>query len=253
MLKPVGLFPRALQASGKKYRRPAGSAPLLICVALIFGTLSTPVFGEPENGLVGGVAHDSTTGEPIEQVQIIAHNIGTGTNRAAVTGADGNFTLTNLEPGVYEVAATKRGYQESTTDVVVSARQTARISVALQAAADLRPPKETDSAPLTAREKQLLDRLVRLEQRLAAMEAKDGNAAQGEVANASAAHPSDPILTASLSPAAKPAPTAPSPVPPQPSDAEQTPTPQQSSGRSGPIATPPTPVAPPDHRMPDAL
>jgi hypothetical protein len=254
MLKSVGLFPRALQAIGLTYSRTAVIARLLTSIAFGFGALSTPAFGQLSDGLVGGVARDSTTGAPVEEVQIVAHNMATGANRAAVTGADGNFTIPNLEPGVYEVAATKHGYQESTTDVVVSARQPARINVALKTAADLHVPKETsDNAPLTAREKQLLDRLERLEQRLAAMEAKEANAAPAEVANASTAHPSDPTLIASLSPPATPTPTAPSLAPPQPADPEQTANPQQSSGKSGPIATPPTPVAGPDHRLPVAL
>jgi hypothetical protein len=254
MLKSVGLFPRTLEAIGRKYSRLAAVAPLLICVTLAFGALSTPVFGQLADGLVGGVAHDSSTGEPIEQVQIIAHNMGTGTNRAALTGADGNFTIANLEPGVYEVAATKHGYQESMANVVISAHQTARLGLTLKIAADLRQPKEkSDDAPLTAREKQLLDRLDHLEQRLAAMEAKEANSAQAAVANASPAHSSDQLLTASLNPAATPSRTVPAPAPPQPAAPEQTPTPQQSSGRAGPIASPPTPIAPPDHRLPEAL
>jgi hypothetical protein len=253
MSKSVRLFPRALQGIGRKYSRPAATAPLLICVTLAFGAL-TPVCGQSADGLVGGIARDAATGDPVEQVQIIAHNVGTGTNRAVVSGPDGNFTIPNLEPGVYEVAATRHGYQESTMDVVVSPRQTARISVPLKTTADLRAPKEkSDDAPLTAREKQLLDRLERLEQRLAAMEAKEANPAQAEVANASTMYSPSQYLAASLSPAAAPALTAPSPAPPQPAEPEQTPTPQQSSGKSGPVASPPTAVAPPEHRMPDAL
>ncbi len=251
MLKSVGLFPRTFQAVGRKFSRPALIASFQLCFTL---ALLTPAFGQLGDGLVGGVAHDSTTGEPIEQVRIVAHNMGTGTNRAAVTGADGNFTITNLEPGVYEVAAMKNGYQESTANVVISTRQTARLNLALKVEADLRVPKEKpEDAPLTTREKQLLDRLEHLEQRLAAMEAKEAKAAQAQMANASTTHPSDQYLTASLGPVATPSRTTTSPAPPLPADPEQTPTPQQSSGRSGPIATPPTPVAPPEHRMPDAL
>ncbi len=245
--------PRGAELRGISMLKSVGLS-LAVCVALALGAV-TPVFGySSDDGLVGGVAHDSTTGEPIEQVKVVAHNMGTGANHAAVTGADGNFTITNLEPGMYEVAAAKNGYQESSANVVISARQTARLSLALKAAADLRVPKETsDAAPLTAREKQLLDRLEHLEQRLAAMEAKQANAAPAEMANASTAHPSDQYLAASLAPAAIPSGTAPSTALAQPADPEQTPTPQQSSGRAGPIASPPTPVAPPEHRMPDAL
>jgi hypothetical protein len=256
-MSQVSLFPRTLSAITANCRRPATTAPLLMCVAFAFGVLSIPLFGQPSDGLVGGVTRDSITGAPVEQVQIVAHNMTTGANRAAVTGADGIFTITNLEPGVYEVEATKHGYQESTTDVVVWARQTARINVALKTTADLRAPKEkSDDAPLTAREKQLLDRLERLEQRLASMEAKAVSAAPPAGflwPSAPKTTPSDEYLVASLSPVATATPQAPSPQTPEAPPPAQTPAPQQSGGRAGPIATPPTTVAPPEHRMPDAL
>ncbi len=47
--------------------------------------------------------------------------------------------------------------------------------------------------------------------------------------------------------------TALSPEGPQAPGTVQTPTQQQSGGKSGPVATPPTPVAPPQPRLPDAL
>src|SRR5580700_5006816 len=69
-------------------------------------------------GLVGGIARDSATGEPVAQAQIIAHNVTKGTDQTTVTDVTGIFTFTNLEPGPYEVSATKNGYQKSAAQVV---------------------------------------------------------------------------------------------------------------------------------------
>jgi hypothetical protein len=60
-------------------------------------------------------------------------------------------------------------------------------------------------------------------------------------------------LVASLSPVGAAPPTTPSTHSPLPISSIQTPTPQQSGGRAGPVAAPATPVAPPDHRLPEAL
>src|ERR1700675_1664502 len=98
----------------------------LACTAILCGALSIPAFGQPAGGLVSGTARDSGSGKPVADMQIIAHNLNTGTDRTAVTGADGNFNFTNLEPGLYEVAATKSGFQKSSARVELAAHQTAQ-------------------------------------------------------------------------------------------------------------------------------
>jgi hypothetical protein len=197
-------------------------------------------------GLVGGIARDSTTGEPVAQAQIIAHSVTKGTDQTTVTGADGIFTFTNLEPGPYEVAAVKTGYQRSAAQVVVAASRTARVYLPLQIASGSHGAKETAAnAPLTDREKQLLERLEQLEQRLAVIEAKDPNATKADKASPTTTSPSDQNLVASLSPIAVPTTTS---VPPTRTALDSLPQTSKS-----PVAPPPAPVAPPDHRLPDAL
>lgn len=150
----------------------------LTSIASLLGVLSTPAFGQAV-GLVGGVARDVATGEPVAQAQIIAHSMDKGTDQTTVTSVDGIFTFTTLEPGPYEVAASKNGYRKASAEVIVAASRTSRVYLPLQAAPDLHETTKTpDNPPLTAREKQLLDRLERLEQRLASMEAKAVIAAQ---------------------------------------------------------------------------
>jgi hypothetical protein len=145
--------------------------------ALLLAMLAVPAFGQPDVGLVGGVARDSASGNPLAEAQIIAHNLDNGAAQSTVSRADGIFTLTHLEPGRYEVQATKNGYRKSSARVEVAPRQIARLELNLEAAADLPGGKveQADAAPFTSREKQLLDRIDRLERRFAAIEARDGS------------------------------------------------------------------------------
>src|SRR5580698_6815184 len=81
------------------------------CVACLMGALSIPTFGQ-SMGLVGGIARESASGKPLGEAQITAHNLHDGTDHTTLTSADGLFTFTNLEPGPYEVSATKDGFQK---------------------------------------------------------------------------------------------------------------------------------------------
>jgi len=201
----------------------------------IVGAVPVLAGADPDVGLVGGTARDAASGKPVAEAQIIAHNLGKSTDRSTVTNADGNFTFTNLEPGQYEVAATKNGFQKSSARVEVAAHQEARVELPLEITSDVPTTGVRSSAlPLTEREKQLLDRIERLEARLSAMEARS------EV-NSS---PKVESLVASTTPiAAAMPPTRPM------SNSEQD---SQVKGKAT-MPQPPAPVAPPEHLLPDAL
>jgi hypothetical protein len=215
---------------GKASRRTFAGTPLR--VAFLLGALSSPIFPQAAVGVVGGTASDAA-GKPVPEAEIVAHSLNNGTDRSTVTKADGTFLLANLEPGPYEVAATKNGFAKSSAHVDVAARQVARIDLPLQIAADVRQTtQKLDNLPMTERERQLLERIDRLENRLAAMEATQ--------AASKASAPSQPLV-ASLNPGTSTL------------GADQPPVPQQSGGRSGPVATPPTQIAPANHSLPEAL
>jgi len=222
--------------------RPVPATVVPACAALLIATLSLPAFGQSSVGLVGGVTRDSSSGKPVAKVQIVAHNLSRNTDRTTVSDADGIFTFTNLEPGPYEVAATKDGFQKSSAHVDVAARRVARLDLPLQNAVDLRrPTAKSDSPPLTDREKELLERLDLLEQRLATMEAaeaKDTAAtpAAATPAAAKAAPVTQPLAQeAALTPNASLPPAA--PVPPAPA-----PDPQAEAAPPAQAAAAPTPA-----------
>jgi hypothetical protein len=119
--------------------------------------------------------------------------------------------------------------------------------------------------PLTEREKEMLERIERLERRLAAIEAAsistDASGTQPQSAQLAPGPPQLGVgntaetrpLVASLNSVAAMPTKALSPERSQAPSTVQTPTQQQSGGKSGPVATRPMPVAPPEHRLPDSL
>src|SRR5215510_14881341 len=200
----------------RKLRRVA---VVLAGATFLGGALSYPGYGQSEVGLVSGVTRDSATGKPVADVQIVVHNLDRGPDRAAVTGTNGIFSVANLEAGVYEVAVTKNGFQKASVQVNVAAGRTVQVAFPLQSGAALsRTTEKSDSAPLTERERKMLERIDRLEGRLAALEAaalgaKDTSASQA----ATKIDGGTEVLVASLGPVAlatgaMPMPAVPAPV-----------------------------------------
>jgi len=230
-------------------KRTLQTMAMRACVACLLGPVTTPAFGQSV-GLVDGVARDSAGGGPVAEVQIVAHNLDKATDHTTVTRADGIFTFTNLEPGQYEVAATKSGFQKASVHIEVTANKTAKVELPLEIAADVRPTTESSAnMELTAREKQLLDRIDRLEQRLAAMEARDANAPP---ATAQAAPPTPPLV-ASLSPMVvlPPRPLSPPMVLSPPTRSTPDSAPPAGAGAPAPPAPPPAPAIPEALQPPD--
>jgi hypothetical protein len=116
--------------------------------------------------------------------------------------------------------------------------------------------EKANEAPLTEREKRMLERIERLEQRLAATEASTSMDTRGPepqpgqpaVGNGLEKRP----IVASLNEIAATDGATPSPGNAQAPATFQNPTPQQTGGKAGPVATPPAPVAQ-QPRLPEAL
>src|SRR5215471_785766 len=227
----------------RKLRRVA---VVLAGATFLGGALSCPGYGQSEVGLVSGVTRDSATGKPVAEVQIVVHNLDRGPDRAAVTGTNGIFSVANLGAGVYEVAVTQNGFQKASVQVNVATGRTVQVAFPLEAGAALsRTTEKSDNAPLTERERKLLERIDRLEGRLAALEAaalgaKDTSATQAATKTAGETE----VLEASLRPVAvatAPMPTVPTPVQ------------EPQAGGKATLPKGATPLAPPDHIIPEAL
>ncbi|HUI43237.1 MAG TPA: TonB-dependent receptor, partial [Terriglobia bacterium] len=137
--------------------------------------------------------------------QVVIHSLDGNADCTVISGSDGTFVAQNLRPGQYQVIANKEGVATSAaTTVHLEAGESLRRDLTLALASDsgaantLTRSSAIQGAPLTAREKLLLDRIDELEQRLDAMEAR---VAGRSAAAAGPGAASAPVL-ASLSPAA---------------------------------------------------
>jgi hypothetical protein len=142
------------------------SAVLPAYIAFQLAGLPSPVSGEEPVGVVGGVTRDSASGRPVPEAHVVAHNLEKGTNRAAVSGTDGAFAIANLEPGHYEVAATKDGFRKFSANVEVAALGNARLDVLLaeaDAEAGANTAAAVGSTPLLALARELEDMKKRIE------------------------------------------------------------------------------------------
>ena len=139
-------------------------------------------------GILRGVTR-SAKGAPVSGVQVVVHSLDDYTDRSIVSDDQGAFLVENLKPGRYQLTATKAGLANlSVTTVELAPQQSLLVDMTIDTpsrskgrsdpvrAADLHGPLvavNSENPPLTERERQLLERIERLEQRLAALEARE--------------------------------------------------------------------------------
>jgi hypothetical protein len=191
----------------------------------------------------------SADGLPIPGVHIVAHRVEDNSDSIVSSGADGTFAIDELKPGQYRISANKAGFVSLPMTLQLSPLETTHVEFPLTLAGN----SSLESAILKGFES-MQRRIDQLEAELHEMKAgaqETAAAAPGTTENRRDG--TKLPLMASLNPAAAAGPVAASINTPQALSSIQTPTPQQSGGRAGPLATPPAPVAPPEHRLPDAL
>lgn len=94
----------------------------------------TTALGQTETGQITGTVKDPN-GAVLPGATVTAKNIGTNAERSVTADNDGVFTITNLQPGIYDVTANATGFQPGTQRAQVSAggRLTLDVSVAVTA------------------------------------------------------------------------------------------------------------------------
>ncbi len=86
-------------------------------------------------GLITGNVTDQA-GAAVPSSTITVTKVDTGAQRTITTGDDGNFSLANLDIGVYRLTASKQGFKEtSVSNVVVNVSSTTRQDISLEAGA----------------------------------------------------------------------------------------------------------------------
>jgi hypothetical protein len=157
------------------------SAALPLCIAFEVTAIPAFAFASESGGSVGGVTRDALTGLPVPEVQIVLHNVNSNTAQTTVTGSNGFFAIDNVEPGRYEVTATKEGFKNFSADIEVAALRTARIDLALAlsdaapGAADTAAAVESPGLSVVKELEAMKSRIDQLEAELKAAQEKQSN------------------------------------------------------------------------------
>ena len=185
------------------------SAAVPACIAFQLAALPIPASGQEVFGGVGGVTRDSASKQPVAEVRITAHNVNKNTDRTAISGPDGTFTMARLEPGQYLVAAARDGFLGSTADVEVASPGTYRVDFLLAAAKGPSAEAKSTAAVAPATVSAVEEELAALKKRIGELEAAlHGGSVPVETASARAPEVAAPV--ASPTPANAP---VPAPVP----------------------------------------
>ncbi len=98
------------------------------CVFCVAGLLMAPGAAHAQTGRIAGTVVDSTSGTPLPGVNVVV----AGTQTGSSTGGDGNFSISGLEPGAYDLQASFIGYETKVVEgVEVEADETTQVSIAL--------------------------------------------------------------------------------------------------------------------------
>ncbi len=100
--------------------------------SVLYVFLSTAAFAQSDRGTITGTVLDPATAV-VPGAKVIARNLATGAASETATTETGNYTLTSLPAGVYEVSVQASGFKRATRQgVQVQVAQTLRLDLALE-------------------------------------------------------------------------------------------------------------------------
>lgn len=106
---------------------------LVIALLLVLTTVGPlpDLEAQSQHGTIKGVVKD-TTGVFIPGVRVRVRNLGTNWQREAPTNWSGQYNISNLNPGNYEVSAELEGFKKWTSTLTLHALQTAVVDIMLE-------------------------------------------------------------------------------------------------------------------------
>jgi hypothetical protein len=134
----------------KEFRR-AGASSTLAFAALILGSATpvTPVASAQTlvSGDVAGTISDAS-GAAIPNAKVHLKNLATGEEKDVTSGSAGTYRVPLLKPGQYSIIVSVSGFQTTSTQINISAGQTADGSVKLNVGGGAETVEVTEAAPL---------------------------------------------------------------------------------------------------------
>lgn len=121
-------------------------------------------FAQSDRGTITGTVTDPA-GAVVPGAPVEARNVQTGAVYQAAGSSTGNYTLSQLPTGTYEVSVTVAGFKKFVRqNIVLPVAQTVRIDVALEVGSATESVTVTEAAPLLKTESGELSHNVRTEQ-----------------------------------------------------------------------------------------
>ncbi len=112
-------------------RRGSGALHLLACLLVLFST--SVLYGQGgANGTILGTVTDNT-GSVLPGASVQITNVATGVSQTTVTSSAGDYTVPNLNPGMYRVTFEATGFGNQVVDnITLSVAQQARVNSSLK-------------------------------------------------------------------------------------------------------------------------
>src|SRR5450759_4407916 len=104
----------------------------LLGLACLLVAIATPVISQTTTGRILGTVSDQS-GAAVTGAAVVITDVQRGTTRAAVTDASGDYTVPEVQPGLYKVRAEARGFK-------IVARENNVVEVAQDVGVDLSLP-----------------------------------------------------------------------------------------------------------------
>src|ERR1700758_2104433 len=116
--------------------------------AVLLFTLALAAFAQSDRGTITGTIADPA-GAVVANAPVQIKNIETGAVYQAASSATGNYTLSQLPAGQYEMTVTVAGFKKSVRQgVTVDVSQTYRVDVTLEVGSNAESVTVTEAAPL---------------------------------------------------------------------------------------------------------
>ena len=135
-------------------RKLLATTSQIFLLALLILTFATSALAQNNKGAIVGTVKDPNDAL-VSKAQVKVTSVKTGEVREAETSDDGTFTVTNLEPGVYNVTVEGSGFQAVTVEAVqveTNARLPLDVKFGSIAASSASVTVTADSAPLVESE-----------------------------------------------------------------------------------------------------
>src|SRR6266404_513844 len=129
-------------------------------VSCVFIFSATCALAQSNSAVLVGTVSDSSAAA-IVGAKVTVVNQGTNISTTVATKSEGQYTVTNLQPGSYRVTATSDGFAEkSIRDINLSVNQTVRVDVSLEVGAVTTRTEVEATAPVVQSETSSIGQIV---------------------------------------------------------------------------------------------